>query len=134
MEPFHERRPGLNDIASVGLVDRKTNTFTKYAETSAFNLQQGSMMHWIDVGFGEEFTFNDWENEKLVSRAVHLETGDLRTIEGAIAAVSPIEPLAIGLNFARMAHCRAVVGYANDSLALNLDPTSKVVNRGVSSP
>ena len=79
---FHEHRPGLNDIASVGLVDRKTNTFTKYAETSAFNLQQGSMMHWIDVGFGEEFTFNDWENEKLVSRAVHLETGDLRTIEG----------------------------------------------------
>ncbi len=120
---FHEHRPSLNDIASVGLVDRKTNTFTKYAETSAFNLQQGSMMHWIDVGFGEEFTFNDWENEKLVSRAVHLETGDLRTIEGAIAAASPIEPLAIGLNFARMAHCRAVVGYANDSVALNLDPT-----------
>ncbi len=115
----HERRPGVGDSALVGLVDRETHAFTPYAETSAFNLQQGSMMHWIDAGFGEEFTFNDWEDGGLVSRAVNSETREVRTIQGAIAAVSPAKPTAIGLNFARMAHCRAVVGYAND-----IDPAS----------
>ena len=116
---FHERRPSAEDSALVGLVDRQTNIFEPYAKTSAFNLQQGSMMHWIDAGFGEEFTFNDWENGGLVSRAVNPKSRETRTIQGAVAAVSPTEPVAIGLNFARMAHCRAVVGYAN-----HIDPAS----------
>ncbi len=111
---FHKRRPTADDSAAVGLIDRQTNVFTPYAETSAFNLQQGSMMHWIDAGFGEEFTFNDWEGDKVVSRAVNLQTREMRTIQGAIAAKSPTNPVAIGLNYARMAHCRPVVGYAND--------------------
>jgi hypothetical protein len=116
---FHEHRPATGDTATVGLVDRHTGEFTPYATTSAFNLQQGSMMHWIEAGLGEEFTYNDWEGDHLVSRAVSPETGEVRTIRGAIAAVSPTAPVAIGLNFARMAHCRPVVGYAND-----LDPAS----------
>lgn len=116
---FHERRPTVGDYAAVGLIDRQTHIFIPYARTSAFNLQQGSMMHWIYVGFGEEFTFNDWEDDKLVSRAINPETGKTRAIQGAIAAVSPTEPIAMGLNYARMAHCRPVVGYAN-----NMDPES----------
>jgi hypothetical protein len=116
---FHERRPEQGDSAAVGLVDRQTHAFTPYAKTSAFNLQQGSMMHWIDGGFGPEFTFNDWEDGELVSRAVNPDTGKMRTIQGAIAAVSPTEPIAMGLNYARMAHCRPVVGYAN-----NMNPAS----------
>jgi len=119
---FHERPPVVGDFATVGLTDRQTHLFTPYAKTSAFNLQQGSMMHWIDVGFGEEFTFNDWEDGKLVARAVNPETGKMRTIGGAIAAVSPTEPIAMGLNFARMAHCRPVVGYANDMDPETLEP------------
>lgn len=116
---FHEHRPAVGDTATVGLVDRQTGIFTPYATTSAFNLQQGSMMHWIKVGYGEEFTCNDWQDNRLVSRAVNPETRQVRTIRGAIAAVSPSAPLAIGLNFARMAHCRPVVGYAN-----TVDPAS----------
>ena len=107
---FHTHRPLPADVAAVGLIHRETHEFTAYARTSAFNLQQGSMLHWI----GDAFTFNDWEDGTLVSRAVHPGTGIVRTIQGAIAAVSPTAPIAIGLNYARMAHCRAVVGYANE--------------------
>jgi len=114
---FHNRRPEVGDCATVGLIERQTHLFTPYARTSAFNFQQGSMMHWIDVGFGEEFTFNDWEDGKLVARAVNPKTRKMRKVQGAIAAVSPTEPIAMGLNYARMAHCRPVVGYAN-----NIDP------------
>ena len=120
---FHNRRPVVGDSAAVGLIERQTHVFTPYAKTSAFNFQQGSMMHWIDVGFGEEFTFNDWEDDKLVSRVINPKTGKMRTIQGAIAATSPTEPVAIGLNYARMAHCRPVVGYAN-----NADPTNLQAN------
>ena len=114
---FHERRPVFGDCATVGLIERQTQVFTPYARTSAFNFQQGSMMHWIDVGFGEEFTFNDWEDGKLVARAINPKTKKMRKVEGALAALSPTEPIAMGLNYARMAHCRPVVGYAN-----NIDP------------
>lgn len=110
---FHDHRPKEEDRARVGLVDRETGRFRVYATTAAFNLQQGSMMHWIRAGHGEEFTFNDWEKGVLVSRAVTPQTGAMRTLARAVAAVSPTEPIGIDLNFARMFHCRAVVGYAN---------------------
>lgn len=110
---FHERRPEAPDRAAVGLIDRESGLFRRYATTAAFNLQQGSMMHWIRAGETEEFTFNDWQGGRLVSRAVEPGSGAMRTIEGAIAAVSPVEAVGIGLNFGRMFHCRRVVGYAN---------------------
>ena len=106
---FHTHRPVVSDVANVGLLDRETHNFIAYANTSAFNLQQGSMMHWI----GEEFTFNDWEGGCLVSRTLNPKTKEMRTIHGAIAAVSPTTLTAIGLNYQRMAHCRSVVGYAS---------------------
>jgi len=112
---FHERPPEPDDAATVGLVDGETGRFRPYGTTRAFNFQQGSMMHWIDAGRGEEFTFNDWEDGALVSRAVSPETGAMRMVDGAIAAVSPTASLAIGLNFARMSACRQVVGYASNA-------------------
>ena len=119
---FHTHRPLPEDVANVGLIDRETHQFIRYAKTNAFNLQQGSMMHWIagttvddSNEVRSEFTFNDWEGGNLVSRAINPSTCTARTIQGAIAAVSPTAPIAIGLNYARMAHCRAVVGYATDS-------------------
>ena len=110
---FHDHRPGPDDESAVGLLDAACGQFEPFGRTRAFNFQQGSMLHWINVGFGEEFTHNDWEDGRLVSRAINIATRARRTIGGAIEAVSPVEPVAVGLNFARMAHCRAVVGYAN---------------------
>ena len=49
---FHRHVPTSTDIAKVGLVEKDSGDFTSVASTSAFNLQQGRMMHWIDVGFG----------------------------------------------------------------------------------
>ena len=110
---FHHYVPKPNDVAKIGLIDRRTGSFTTISTTSAFNLQQGSMTHWINSDWGEELTHNDWEGDQLVSRAISLETKKCRTIQAAIAAVSPCMSYAIGLNFARMSVCRPVIGYAN---------------------
>ena len=147
---FHEHRPLADDLALVGLVDRLTGAFIPYNATSAFNLQQGSMMHWIHVerepsedhdhdhshtsdhtqtscatcastfclgdpvNLTEEFTFNAIKDGALISYTINPTTKERHTIDGAIAAVSPTAPTAIGLNYLRMAHCRPVVGYASD--------------------
>jgi len=55
---FDNRIPTINDQAQVGLVDIRSSRFIPLAKTNAFNFQQGSMMHWIDAGFGEEFVYN----------------------------------------------------------------------------
>ncbi|MEM7033680.1 MAG: hypothetical protein AAF629_29305 [Chloroflexota bacterium] len=120
---FHERAVEKEDEAIVALVETATGVIEPISKTKAFNLQQGAMLHWIDVGFGEEITHNDWDGERLVSRAINPVTGVRRTIDGAIAAISPTKPQAIGLNYARMRYCRRVVGYANDYYQLdNLVP------------
>ena len=79
---FHTHRPLPEDIATVGLIHRETHEFIPYAKTAAFNLQQGSMLHWINGSetgehdaAREEFTFNDWEDGTLVSRALNPRDG-----------------------------------------------------------
>lgn len=111
---FDDRRPTVNDKASVGFVDKATNKFTKVTETPSFNLQQGSMMFWIDIGYGEEFTYNDNHEGQLISYAVHLPSQKKRKIDGPVAAVAPGYDKAIGLDFHRMSYCRPVVGYAHE--------------------
>lgn len=109
---FDDHKPQVNDKAGVGVIDKTTSEFIKYAETSAFNLQQGSMMHWIDAGFGEEFTYNSFTGDNLISYAINIKTRKKRRINGAVAAVAPDGKEGIGLNFIRMSFCRPVVGYA----------------------
>ena len=111
---FHRRPPMPSDRARVGFVDGESGAFTALAETGAFNLQQGSMLHWIDAGHGEELTYNVWQGGRVVSHARALDGGAARTLEAPVAAVTGDGRAALGLNYARMYHCRSVVGYAND--------------------
>ena len=101
---FHRRPPSPADTAAVGLVDRETGEFSKVSATRAFNLQQGSMLHWIDTGRGAELTHNDWDGERTVSRAIALGDRSSRIIGRAIAAVSPDGTAAMGLSYERMYH------------------------------
>lgn len=110
---FHEHAPLETDIAAVGVVETASGKFLRVSETRAFNLQQGSMLYWINVGQGEELTHNDWQGGRLVTKAINPRTGKARTINGAIAAVSPRDPVAVGLNYARTYICRNVTGYAH---------------------
>jgi hypothetical protein len=110
---FDRRAPLADDSARVGLVDRETGAFRALAETRAFNFQQGSMLHWIDAGHGEEITYNDWEDGIVISRALDPRTGRKRRISRAVTDVAPDCRTALGVDYRRLYHCRKVVGYAN---------------------
>ena len=129
---FHEHRPIVGDTATVGTVDRRTGEFNPVGSTSAFNLQQGAMLHWIGGGADEEITYNAWEDGRVVARAYHPVTSATRTIGSAIASVSPDRRTAMGLDFARMAHCRPVVGYANDMEPAQIDPSRRTTGSSCS--
>ena len=79
---FHRRPPVPEDRARVGLVDAEDCSFTALAATGAFNLQQGSMLHWIDAGHGEELTYNTWRGGRVVSQARALLGGGLLPEDG----------------------------------------------------
>ena len=80
-------------------MDRETGEFSKVSATRAFNLQQGSMLHWIDTGRGAELTHNDWDGGRTVSRAIALGDRSSRIIGRAIAAVSTDGAAAMGLSY-----------------------------------
>lgn len=109
---FHDRRPTEADEARVGLVDRASGVFTELDRTRAFNLQQGAMLHVIDVGFGEEIVFNVWRDGRLGVRAVNPKSGLKRELHGSLAAVARHGAVALGLDRARSYHIRSVTGYA----------------------
>lgn len=120
---FHDRIPDAKDAAAVGVIDARDGSFQRFGETRAFNLQQGAMMHWIDAGFGEELTYNDWEGDRLVTRAVQMQSHETRTLEGAVAAVSSCGSRAIGLDYARIYALIRHYGYAHTAFTRDdLDP------------
>ena len=59
-----------------------------WAETGAFNLQQGSMLHGLDAGHDEELAYNTWQGERVESHARALQGGATRTLEAPVAAVT----------------------------------------------
>ena len=72
------------------------------------------MLHWIDAGHGEELTCNTWQNGRWWPHARALHGEATRTLVAPVAAVTADGRGALGLNYARMYHCRSV-GYANDT-------------------
>ena len=52
---FIDRLPEAGDIAELGAIDMDTGVFEKYAETTAWNFQQGAMLRRIyGDGVGRE--------------------------------------------------------------------------------
>src|SRR4051812_3498647 len=87
---FGDRLVEAADRARVCLVDPATNALSRVAETSAWNLQQGAMLHWLpgDAG-GRELVFNDRVDGRLVSVILDVDGNKRRVIDRPIAAIAP---------------------------------------------
>ncbi len=109
---FHDRPPADGDSAVVGLVEMETGKFEGVAETQAWNLQQGSMMHWLPTAPDRVITYNARDGDRFVSVLQDIHSGNKRVLPYPIAALTRDGRTALGLNYARLHDMRPVVGYA----------------------
>jgi len=100
--------PDENDLATLGLVDLKTNDFIPLTETRAWNFQQGCMAHWLGTSPDSLIIFNDLRDGKYVSIIMNVHTKkEVKTIPYPVSAVSPDGKEAVSINFSRLRITRA---------------------------
>jgi hypothetical protein len=122
--PFHHRVPRAEDKATVGVVELSSKKFIPLAETSAWNFQQASMMHWLPTAPDSEIIFNDREVTRFVSVIINVHTGERRTLPRPVGAMSHNGKTALSYNFGRLQWTRRDYGYAglDDPYAGKHDP------------
>lgn len=109
---FHDHAPEADDIAGVGVVELGTGEYRRIAETRAFNLQQGAMLHWLPSHADRMLTYNERQGDRHVTVVLDIHTGKKRVLPRPIAGMSPDGRTVASLNYARLYSLRRVVGYA----------------------
>jgi hypothetical protein len=110
---FQNRMPEPGEKATIGLVDPETGTFSPISETEAWNLQQGSLLHWNPLNPEEEIIYNDRVGNDLGAVSLNVNTGKKNILPRSISAVSKKGKYALSLTYGRLSRMRKVVGYAN---------------------
>jgi hypothetical protein len=104
--------PTVLDTATLGLVDMRTNKFIPLTKTTAWNLQQGCMAHWLATNPDSVIIYNDMRKGKYVSVILNvIKRKELTVIPYPIAAVSPDGKEAVVINFSRLRITRTDYGY-----------------------
>ncbi len=108
---FLDRLPKGDDVAELGyLVDGK---FIKFAETTAWNFQQGAMLRYAYPD-SDTVYYNVRNSDNTFSTVTHnLASGEKNYTDRAAAAISWDGKYGIGLNFSRIFDFRPGYGYAD---------------------
>lgn len=110
---FQDRLPKPGETANIGLVHPESGKFTALTKTSAWNLQQGSLIHWNPLKPDSEIIHNDQEGKELVSVKYDVNSGTKSLLPRAISAVATEGKYALSLTYGRLGRLRKVVGYAD---------------------
>ena len=103
---FLGRQPMYGEKAELGVLE--DGRFTPFAETLAWNWQQGSMLQWFS---DHEVIYNDVEDMTHISRILDLDSGLSRTLGRPIYCLSNDRKHALSLNFCRLERERPGYGY-----------------------
>ena len=117
---FNYREPTKNDVVEIGYFDMLKSTWVKVAESNAFNWQQCSMLQWLGPDFNNRIIFNDYKNQRYVSRIIDLNSGTEELISFPIYAVDDKGYKAISLNFDRLRWTRGYSYYNVENESMNV--------------
>ena len=106
---FEDRIPDENDVCELGMLEIETGEFIKFAETTAWNFQQGAMLQWYQDD--DHVIFNTRENGAFGSCVMNIKTGAKRKLPMAIASLSKDGKKALCINFSRIFDFRPGYGY-----------------------
>jgi hypothetical protein len=112
--PFCDRSPGPHDVATLGVVDLLDgDRFRPFAETHAWNWQQGCMLQWLPPDADRLVIYNDRDGDHFVSVICDALSGRvLRRLPLPIYALGHDGRQAVTLNFSRLHRERPGYGYA----------------------
>lgn len=110
---FMDRLPTKDDICELGYIDLETKEFTKFAETTAWNFQQGTLMSYNKANYDEVF-YNVRGGEYDYQTCIHnLKTGEKRYTDRACANISQDGKLGLAVNFNRIYDFCPGYGYSD---------------------
>lgn len=109
---FCDRLPGPEDRAELGLFDLRDGSFRTFAETTAWNFQQGSMLQWHPLAPGKEAIFNIHTPDGFRGVVHDVGAGARRELDRPVANVDPTGRYALSVSFSRMFDFRPGYGYA----------------------
>ena len=105
---FIDSIPTDKDMLELGYV--KDNQFTKIAETSAWNFQQGAMLQFKS-GSDDTVYYNIREDGKYKTVIHNIKTGEKKYTNKAAACISPDGKYGLSINFNRIFDFRKGYGY-----------------------
>ncbi len=121
---FDDRPPTPEDVIRLGMVDLEAgDTWTEFAQTTAWCWQQGCMLQWLP-GSATKVVYNARQDGRYVAVIRDVFSGEWRTLPRPIYTVSPDGKLALSVNFARIGATRPGYGYYGiaDAWAAELHP------------
>lgn len=105
---FIDRIPGEEDVLELGFVENKK--FYKFAQTTAWNFQQGAMLQYVG-GLDEKVCYNTRRQNGFTTVLHNLKTGEKKDFEMAVACISPDGRYGLAINFSRIFDFRKGYGY-----------------------
>lgn len=108
--PFEGRLPLEDEVCELGVIDLETGEFIKYAETKAWNFQQGALLRWHKDD--DHILFNVREDGAFRCCILNIKTGEKKILPRAIADVTKDGKWGVCINFSRIYDFRPGYGYA----------------------
>lgn len=106
---FMDRLQEPDDVCELGYLEN--GQFFKFAETTAWNFQQGAMLQYHPVKENTVY-YNVCENGQYMTVTHNYLTGEKKYTDRATACVSPDGKWGLGVNFGRIFAFRPGYGYA----------------------
>lgn len=109
---FMDRLQTPDDINELGILDMQTGRFHVFAESRAWNFQQGSLLQWRGNG-AQEVVYNTYENGAYHAVVQNVWNGKRQLFDYPIANVSPDGRYGVCVNMSRIFDFRPGYGYCN---------------------
>lgn len=107
--PFMDRLPTAEDVAQLGYLD--SGCFTPFAETTAWNFQQGALLQYHPT-LMDTVCYNAFVEGKVCTVTHNYKTGEKRYTDRPCATISGDGKWGLSVNFGRIYAFRAGYGYA----------------------
>ena len=108
---FIDRLPNIDDVCELGYIEIASGKFTKLAETTAWNFQQGALLQWYQDD--DHIAYNVRTEQGFGTAIQNIITGETRTLPMAAANISKDGKYGLCVNMSRIYDFRPGYGYSD---------------------